>query len=91
MFSVIQTFVMNFVFISLCEFSIVSKYDEMNCNLVSRVFYNLFKVQILVIWNNHDSSVLMNDNVKCVENQSIINECMQVKCKFVVSIMWNIL
>jgi hypothetical protein len=33
---------MNFVFISLCEFSIVSEYDEMNCNVVSGVFYNVF-------------------------------------------------
>jgi hypothetical protein len=26
----------------LCEFFIVSYYDEMNCNLVSGVFYNVF-------------------------------------------------
>jgi len=25
----------------LCEFAIVSKYDELNCNFVSRVFYNV--------------------------------------------------
>jgi hypothetical protein len=30
------------MFISLCEFSIVWKYDEMNYNLVSRVIYNVF-------------------------------------------------
>jgi hypothetical protein len=32
----------NFMFILLCEFSIVSEYDEMNCNIVSGVFYNVF-------------------------------------------------
>jgi hypothetical protein len=26
----------------LCEFSIVLNYDEMNCTLVSTVFYNVF-------------------------------------------------
>ncbi len=30
------------MFISLCEFSIVSEYDEMNYNLVSGVYYNVF-------------------------------------------------
>jgi hypothetical protein len=27
----------------LCEFAIVSKYDEMNCNYFFGVFYNVFK------------------------------------------------
>jgi hypothetical protein len=27
-----------------------------------------FEVQILVIWNNHEYGVLMNSNVKNVEN-----------------------
>jgi hypothetical protein len=31
----------------------------------------------------------MNCNVKCVENQSKNSECMHVKCKYVVTIMWN--
>jgi hypothetical protein len=26
----------------LCEFSIISDYDQMNCNLVSRILYNVF-------------------------------------------------
>jgi hypothetical protein len=26
----------------MCEFFITSNYDEMNCNLVSGVFYNVF-------------------------------------------------
>ncbi len=26
----------------LCEFSIVLDYEEINCNIVSRVFYNVF-------------------------------------------------
>ncbi len=30
------------MFILLCEFFIISKYDEMNYNLASRVFYNVF-------------------------------------------------
>jgi len=30
------------MFILLCEFSVISKYDEMNCNVASRVFYNVF-------------------------------------------------
>jgi hypothetical protein len=47
------------------------------------------KVQILVIWNNHESNVLMNGNVKCVENQDKNNEFMYVKCKFVVIVMRN--
>ncbi len=32
----------NSMFILLCEFFIISKYDEMNYNLASRVFYNVF-------------------------------------------------
>jgi hypothetical protein len=35
-------FWVNFMFILLCEFYVVLEYDEMNCNLVSRVFYNVF-------------------------------------------------
>jgi len=41
-----------------------------------------YEVQILVIWNNHNFGVLMNGNVKCVENQGRNNECMHVKCKY---------
>jgi hypothetical protein len=33
---------MNFMFISLCDFSVVSEYDEMNSNIVFRVFYNVY-------------------------------------------------
>jgi len=33
---------MKFMFISLGEFFVVLEYDEMNCNLVSGVFYNVF-------------------------------------------------
>jgi hypothetical protein len=32
------------MFIFLCEFFIVSKYNEMNCNIVYDFFYN-------VLWN----------------------------------------
>ncbi len=31
----------------------------------------------------------MNGNVKCVDNQSRNIECMHVKCKSIVKIMWN--
>jgi hypothetical protein len=30
------------MFILLCEFYVVLKYDEMNCNIISGVFYNVF-------------------------------------------------
>jgi hypothetical protein len=92
MFSVIQRsidFCSEFMFISLCEFSVVSKYDEMNYNFFLKFFTMYFEVQILVIWNNHEFGVLMNGNVKCVENQGRNNECMHVKCKYVVTIVWN--
>jgi hypothetical protein len=52
-------------------------------------FTMYFEMQILVIWNNHEFDVLMNDNVKCVENQSINSECMHVKCKYIVMVVWN--
>jgi hypothetical protein len=42
----------------------------------------------LVIWNNRESSVLMNGSVMCVEDESKNNECMHVKCKSII-IMWN--
>ncbi len=38
-----STSIMNFLFISLYEFFVVSENDEMNCNLVFGVFYNVFK------------------------------------------------
>jgi hypothetical protein len=31
----------------------------------------------------------MNGNVECVDKQGRNSECMHVKCKFVVTIMWN--
>ncbi len=31
----------------------------------------------------------MNGRVKCVENPNKNNECMHVKCKFVVVVVWN--
>jgi hypothetical protein len=33
---------MNVMFILLCELFVASAYDEMNCDFVSRVFYNVF-------------------------------------------------
>jgi hypothetical protein len=33
---------MIFMFRLLCEFVVVLEYDEMNCNFVSGVFYNVF-------------------------------------------------
>ncbi len=43
-------------------------YDEMNCNLVFGFFIMYYKVQILVICNNHESNVEMNGSVKFVED-----------------------
>jgi hypothetical protein len=57
--------------------------------LFMEFFTMYYEVQILVIWNNHESDVLMNESVKCVENQGQNSECMHVKCKYVVTIMWN--
>jgi len=47
---------------------LVWQYDEMKCNFVYGVFYNIFEVHNLVIWNNHEYGVLMNGNVKYVDN-----------------------
>ncbi len=47
---------------------IVLEYDEMKCNIVFGVFKMYFEMQILVIWNIHEYGVLMNGNVKNVEN-----------------------
>jgi hypothetical protein len=77
------------MFILLCEFFVVSEYDEMNCNFVFGVFTMYFEVQILVIWNNLEFGVLMNGYVKCVENCGRNSGCMHVKCKYVVIVMWN--
>jgi hypothetical protein len=77
------------MFIFLCEFFVVLKYDEMNYNLVLRVFIMYSEMQIQVIWNNHEFGVLMNGNVKCVDNQGRTSKCMHVKCKYVVAVMWN--
>jgi len=38
-----------------------------------------FEVQILVICNNHEYDVLMNGNVKYVENEGKNSECIHVK------------
>jgi hypothetical protein len=80
------------MFILLCELSIILEYDEMNCDIVFWVFFTMyFEMQILLIWNNHEFNVLMNGNVKYVENESMNSEFMHVKCKSVVTIVWNIL
>jgi hypothetical protein len=45
MFSIIQKsidFYIEFYVHLLCEFFVVSYYDEMNCNIVYGVFYNVF-------------------------------------------------
>jgi len=47
---------------------------------------------ILVICNNHESDVWMNGSVKFVEElKQKINKHRHLKCKFIVTIMWNIL
>jgi hypothetical protein len=43
---------------------LVWEYDEMKCNIISRVFFKMYsEVQILVIWNNHEYGVLMDGNI----------------------------
>jgi hypothetical protein len=37
------------MFISLCEFHVISEYDEMNYNFVYGVFIMYYKVKIMVI------------------------------------------
>jgi len=49
------------------------------------------KVQILVICNNYEYNVGMNGSVKFVEAWDKNSEHMHVKCKYVVTIVWNIL
>jgi hypothetical protein len=71
----------------LCEFFVISKYDELNYKFVLKKITMYFKVQI--IWNNHEIGVLMNGKVKCVDNPRRNSECMHVKCKFVVIVVWN--
>jgi len=51
----------------LCEFFVVSDYDEMNCNIVFKVFTMYSAVQILVICDNHEFHIGMNGSVKFVE------------------------
>ncbi len=84
-----KTFVVISMFILLCEFSKASKYDEMNCDIVFGVFCMYFEVHIDVIWNSHEFNILMNGKVKCVENQGRPSECMNVKCKCIVIVVWN--
>jgi hypothetical protein len=57
---------MNSMFISFCEFFVVSNYGEMNCNIVFGIFTMYFEVQTLVICN-HEFHIGMNGTVKFVE------------------------
>jgi hypothetical protein len=53
-------------------------------------FFTMYsEMQIMVVWNNHESGVLMNGNVKGVEKQSRNRKCMHVMCKFVIIVVWN--
>jgi hypothetical protein len=59
---------MNFMHI-IVWIVLVWKYDEMKCKLVSKVFFTMyFEIADYGIWNNHESGVLMNGNVKNVDN-----------------------
>jgi hypothetical protein len=70
---------MIFMFILMCKFSIVSKYDKW-IEILSLEFFTIhFEVQILVIWNNLEYGVLMNCKVKCIDNQVRNCECMHVE------------
>jgi hypothetical protein len=50
-----------------------------------------FEVKIITICNNHEFDVGMNGNVKFVDTKDKNNEHMHVKCKFIITTMWNIL
>jgi hypothetical protein len=69
MFLVIQkntNFYNEFYIHLLCEFFVVSNYDE--TNLVYGVFFKMYyEVHIVVICNDHEYDVIMNGNVKFVE------------------------
>jgi hypothetical protein len=56
----------------------------MKCNFVFKLFTLYHEVQILVIWNKHESSALMKCRSKCVYNQCKNCECvhlvMQIYC-----------
>jgi hypothetical protein len=70
MFIVIQknNFFYNELYVHrLCEIFVVLDYDEMNYNLVFGVFTMYSEVQILVIYNNHESNERMNCYVKFME------------------------
>jgi hypothetical protein len=41
--------------------------------------------------NNHESGVLINGIIEYVENEGKNSECMHVKWKYVVIVVWNIL
>jgi hypothetical protein len=45
---------MNSMFSFCVIFFLVLDYDEMNCTLISRVFYNVSKVHVLAICNNYE-------------------------------------
>ncbi len=83
---------MNYMFILLCELFIVLEYDEMNCDFVSGVFlYNVF-------WSaNFGYAITMNSMLEWMIVLNLLrlkdrnSEHRHVKCKFVVTIMWNIL
>jgi hypothetical protein len=76
----------------LCEFFIISDYDEMNCNLVSGVFYNvLWSAKFSYICNNHESDVRMNGSVKFIKTEDMNIEHMHAKCKSIVIVLWNIM
>jgi hypothetical protein len=60
---------MNFIFILLCELFYYENMMKWNVILfLEFLFIMYFEVQVLVLWNNHEFGVLMNGNVKNVEN-----------------------
>jgi hypothetical protein len=76
-----KTYVLNFMFVSFYEFSIISEYDEMNCNLIFEVFLQCTLMYRFCLYEITMNLNLMNDNVKYVEKQGINNECTHMKCK----------
>jgi hypothetical protein len=50
----------------------------MKCNYISRFFTSYLEIHNQVIWNNHESSVLMNYRGRYVLNQGMNCECVHI-------------
>jgi len=60
-------FYSEFMFILLCELSIVLEYDEMNYDFFWE-FFTMYSEKQIRVGYNHESIVLMNGSVRYVKN-----------------------